>query len=554
MISRTMNTETPADRTAHAAPSIAHAMFYLPELLDAIFRAGDLPKSDLRRLCLVSRAWKDAAEPVLWETLDSLRPLLNLLPDDAIPSRHAYRYTPPLEVYQDEEGVLRERRRELVPEDWSVWRRLARLVRFIHIDFAIYLEDQQRILRCPPGAFLLPRLRAIELRSRQFTPIDSAFLRLLLAPTITEVCQHQNFLPATSWSYIVASLPSLTHFRLRTEDASAEFCSALVKALDARPTLQRVSLTFDSANSSAGLLPSLATCPALHDLRIYAMDTNDDDRRAVVPCQGFSALKHLSCIGTSLPFLYSVLSSRPALPLSTLDADVRMRAPADLHALLSTISAHVDRGALTQIEVANARWDFEHVPTPLSPDALRALAGFRALTVLALGRISALALADADWREAAGWWPELEHLRIEMDRAADPAGACPLAALGHLARGCPRLVHLEMPVDATVVPGAVDASSVSHAIDASSVSHAVDASAGSRATCLELFICPRMSPIADAGVVARYLAGIFPALQAVVVKSSTVLRQHTRDVREHFSIRHGVQGRASGLRAYQEVG
>ncbi|KAL1750476.1 hypothetical protein FB107DRAFT_279590 [Schizophyllum commune] len=190
----------------------------------------------------------------------------------------------------------------------------------------------------------LSELREIELRSRSCIPIDPAFLRLLLAPTITEVCQHPTLVPATSWSYIVAALPSLTHLKLRTEDTSAKFCCALVQALGAHPTVQRVSLTFDSASSSTGLLPGLAAYPALHDLRVHVIDTDDDDRRADVPWQGFSALRHLYCIGTSLPFLRLCVFSRPALALSTLSADVRIRATADLHSILSTISAHVDRG------------------------------------------------------------------------------------------------------------------------------------------------------------------------------------------------------------------
>ncbi|KAL1659254.1 hypothetical protein GGF50DRAFT_120057 [Schizophyllum commune] len=186
---------------------------------------------------------------------------------------------------------------------------------------------------------------------------------------------HPTFVPAASWSYIVSALPILTHLKLRTEDTSAESCCALVQALGARPTVQRVFLTFDSASSSAGRLPGLAACPALHDPRVYVTDTDDDDGRAVVPCQGFSALRHLYCIGTSLPFLRSVLSSRPALALGTLSADVRIRATADLHAILGTMGAHVDRGTLTHIGVSNAHWNIARAPIPLGPHALRALPG-----------------------------------------------------------------------------------------------------------------------------------------------------------------------------------
>ncbi|KAL1701565.1 hypothetical protein EV121DRAFT_294146 [Schizophyllum commune] len=218
-----MGPKTPTNTGDSIVIDIAHTVPDIPELLDAI----------------------DAAEPVLWESLDSLRPLFNLIPNDAIPMDHAYRYAPPIEYYDDEEGRLREHRREFVLEDYS----------------------------------------------------------------------------------------------------------------------------------STGLLSGLAACPALHDLRVYVMDTDDDDCRAVVPCQGFSALRHLYCIGTSLPFLRSVLSSRPALALSTLSADVRMRATADLHALLSTVGAHVDRGTLTHIGVSNAHWNIARAPIPLGPHALRALPG-----------------------------------------------------------------------------------------------------------------------------------------------------------------------------------
>ena len=78
MTSHRMSTITPS-------PINARTVLDIKELLEGIFRSENLSKSDLLRLCLVSRAWNDVPERVLWGELSDLRPLFSLLPADAIP-------------------------------------------------------------------------------------------------------------------------------------------------------------------------------------------------------------------------------------------------------------------------------------------------------------------------------------------------------------------------------------------------------------------------------------------------------------------------------------
>ncbi|KAL1749537.1 hypothetical protein FB107DRAFT_225282, partial [Schizophyllum commune] len=102
------------------------------------------------------------------------------------------------------------------------------------------------------------------------------------------------------------------------------------------------------------------------------------------------------------------------------------------------------------------------------------------------------------WEEVAGWWPHLEHLRLEtyMSTQFPPVA---LATLAQFARNCPQLTYLGLPIDASVVPADID------------VPHR------SRATG-ELRLGVESAPIKDADAVARYLSQIFPHLTVVLFR------------------------------------
>lgn len=72
-----------------------HPTFAVPELRAAICADDVLTRGDLYNLCLVSRGFEAVAAPLLWENLDCLVPLLQLL------SRDAWRMRPAEEIKDD---------------------------------------------------------------------------------------------------------------------------------------------------------------------------------------------------------------------------------------------------------------------------------------------------------------------------------------------------------------------------------------------------------------------------------------------------------------------
>ncbi|TRM56053.1 hypothetical protein BD626DRAFT_520928 [Schizophyllum amplum] len=60
-----------------------HTVLTIRELLFAVFEDGVLHRADIASIALVCRLWSDVANIVLWSKLDSLIPLLRLLPDNA---------------------------------------------------------------------------------------------------------------------------------------------------------------------------------------------------------------------------------------------------------------------------------------------------------------------------------------------------------------------------------------------------------------------------------------------------------------------------------------
>ena len=59
-----------------------HIALCIPEICALIACDSVLESTDLARLALVSRAWREVAEEVLWEDLPDILCLLKLLPED----------------------------------------------------------------------------------------------------------------------------------------------------------------------------------------------------------------------------------------------------------------------------------------------------------------------------------------------------------------------------------------------------------------------------------------------------------------------------------------
>ncbi|KAL1718589.1 hypothetical protein EV715DRAFT_291200 [Schizophyllum commune] len=518
MTSLTMSTEAHAEGSEHVASPIAHPVFDLPELLDAIVRAGDSTPRDLRRICLVSRAWKDAAEPVLWENLASLRPLLDLLPDDAIPTTGYFRPTAAVEQYIDADGFMSFRMRELQPDDWTNFKRIAKLVRSP--------EEQFRILRCPPGKFLLPGLQKVELSGRG-VPIEPAFLRLFLSPTITDVRQDRLCRSLSSCVQAISSLPNLARYRLETSGDTEDgqgFYVPFVAAMENCNKLEHICLEI-GAEIDIPDLPVLATCPALQELHIFLFSADEiGGGNTIIPCRGFASLKVLIYLWRSY--------WQPTVH----DLHVLLDA-VQQHVLLGAVQQHANPATLTKFTVSNLLYSHEPIPLqmrtllPLHMRTLLPLSEYRnlillnvVLTLLNVVCSSSIVLAEAEWGEIARWWPALELLRLQAYSAASLP--IPRAAARVSVISTSPSTPLRSPTWPAWTP---------------------DYAASTR---MEMIVHPVMAPIGDAEAVAQYLAKIFPALQAVVIRQPSTAGSPRealwREVGSLLVQRHGRQGARDG--------
>ncbi|KAL1659996.1 hypothetical protein GGF50DRAFT_91585 [Schizophyllum commune] len=287
--------------------------------------------------------------------------------------------------------------------------------------------------------------------------------------------------------------------------SAISFCRSLIDMLTERPLLERVSLTI-LLNYTPELLPALAEIPRLQHLDVHLQTLDLGDEEVLLPCAGFSSLRSLTCENCPFPFLLAVLRAQAAHALQKITAYTAIHTSDALSSILSEVRAHCRPDLLTEVSLHNRRAWIEWTggayvdpePVVLRKDTLALLASCGNLSTLAITSVSSIALAGGEWEEVAGWWPRLEHLRLEtyMSTQSPPV---PLAALAHFARSCPQLTYLGLPIDASVVPADID------------VPHPSRASG-------ELRLGVESAPIEDADAVARYLSEIFPYLTVVLFR------------------------------------
>ncbi|KAL1726523.1 hypothetical protein EV714DRAFT_276466 [Schizophyllum commune] len=487
-----------------------HIALNIPELQGAICETRVLRKSDLRSLCLVSRSWRSVAEPVLWGDLGSLDPLLRLLPQDARRQRDR----------RDDRAPIRFRR-VLRSEDWTAFIRIAPYVKSLRLDFktAVRRNDQAYIVQCPPSDPLLPLLQTLDVRFDGDVYVANDFMRLLLSQTVTDLkLDMSDCSPAIPCAFLmISSLHNLSALTLNVSPSSSSlgelsmsatsFCRSLIDTLAERPSLERVSLTM-LFNYTPEILPVLAKIPCLQHLDVHLQIVDLGNKEALLPCAGFSSLSSLACENCPLSFLLAILRAQAADALRKITAYTAIHTSDALSSVLSEVRAHCRPALLTEVSLHNrSAWisitgvsSIELELVVLRKDGLALLSDCSNLTTLIINGISSLDLAGVEWEEVAGWWPHLEHLRLEtyMSTQFPPVS---LATLAHFARSCPQLTYLGLPIDASIVPADID------------VPHQ------SRATG-ELRLGVESAPIKDADAVARYLSEIFPHLTVVLFREN----------------------------------
>ncbi|TRM55161.1 hypothetical protein BD626DRAFT_579405 [Schizophyllum amplum] len=491
-----------------------HPSLAVPELLFSVFRESVLGQKDLGRLSLVCSAWSDIANIFLWRSLNSLVPLLRLLPDDAWSISPGYG--------RHIEFTLE---RKLVAEDWSAFHKHTGLVRHLRLTFHdVLIQDQQHMIQCLPATTtVLPHLRTLVIIQAPY--YDPQFDRLLadfvclLTPTISSLTLRNIALwNDTDWRLVISHCPRLTEVTLfdrpvpdlgvGTDDSP--FYTTLFDALVTCDHLARVSMDV-SIPYSDELLRSLAACPGLEKLS-FGLEADEDGfeddglplHPAAIPYPGFAALRDLTCTRGTASLIQSIITCGRKRAMSSIDLLVGINTDEELSGVLSTVHAHCDHQALDKFSLDALRdtemWPDEYeVIVTLSKTMLASLAAFRSLSVVVLQGIYSISFDVADWEDIAGWWPELKEFHLDMNTVP----RCPLSALAPFAYHCPLLTALTLPIDASVVPGIEDGSVRSG-----------DGRKGTPAPSLTLAV--GASRVAHVVETARYIKLLFPNITSLI--------------------------------------
>lgn len=263
-------------------------------------------------------------------------------------------------------------------------------------------------------------------------------------------------------------------------------------------------------------LASLASFPHLEQLSVHAghIDTTEFIS-ALSPTSRFPSLRSLRIRGQRSLFCaildiipYGTLQS---LYLETEDYDQTSHAwKPTLHLIAckaadTLIGFTIDQ--LLEPEEMNSMFLFG-IDTRLALDTLQPLSGLRALCRFTVDAMILPDFTDRDIDQMAGWWPHLEHLDLGtlpgvLDHIEAWTPKVTLASLHHLAKRCPSLQTLTIPLDISN-PAAISA-------------HAAEKSRGSitQQTALRrLYVGP--PPAADAiPAFVRNVLDIFPRVAEI---------------------------------------
>ncbi|TRM58918.1 hypothetical protein BD626DRAFT_573171 [Schizophyllum amplum] len=474
-----------------------HYALSIPEIRHTIC-AEVVSHDALSKLSRVSHDWHDSANVILWQSLDSLIPLLRLMP---------------AEIWKMKEGHLSRRRkftfcRPLKPHDWTPVYERATLVREIllhqrHESTYDKLEESEVVLRaichCPPPLTLLPRLRRLEFRnwgnpheyrSRCFLQLVSSSLKYLHV----EGPWPKSF----DFTSLVHACPAIETIRYTSWelDLSTELAGALVSWR----TLTDVDIQVPGR--ALGLIMScLAQLPSLAGLRIYCAEYLQAVPSPRLPHNSFPSLRRLVLVSLQHVVVDAVICSwdKRQIQALTLSPHVGGSAAELLHTI-ACLNEHCEPLALDELTIAGDWLISLHLITPLSR--------FCNLTNVAIGGTSGSGITDDGYAQLAQLWPKLRRLQLGLPYFPSGPLSCTLSALLHFAKNCHHLERLTLPLDAIDVPNPVPQA--------------------------DLLICRNSSltylhvgraSINDPTAVALFLSAIFPGLQEVVCSGESEFNQ-----------------------------
>ncbi|TRM56109.1 hypothetical protein BD626DRAFT_576123 [Schizophyllum amplum] len=468
-------------------------MLDVPELRLQIFRY--LWISDVRPIRLVCKTWYPEADQVTWESIETLPPLLRLLPEDA--------WEQDMDTYSDMLAGSRSFpiairiKRALSPGDWAAVVERARFVKKYRASSMLKCGEDvfAAIVASPPPC--VPLLSGLQTATLHFSyyrgraSFYKTFFDLLVPHiyiTTLDCTADEELIPdpgvslsrysnlrsirlnlepgkyADSHTHIVPPWPTFVFDE--SHKPAQRYDVQFLRALERCPKLRDVNLKTD-AQASLILLRTLSRNPTVQSL-VLRYDADRGARYFAAELHSpsysfpaFPALRELTIKGLKLADARRLLtSSSTRIPLEKIVIERHLYASRSDEFFIADKEELLDMLELvcTQLEGYRSlrvlRLEGNSTEAyPFTLRDLRPLSVFSEIREINLTMPLAPSLVDADCEIIAGWWPRLEVLMMGDEDIGDEGDAkCSLRGLLYIVARCPYLTDLHLPLDASVIP------------------------------------------------------------------------------------------------------
>ncbi|OJT07756.1 hypothetical protein TRAPUB_1348 [Trametes pubescens] len=483
-----------------------------------------LSRYTLTSLARTSKSLHAVSIHALWEYLEGLGPLLRLLPpgpwtEDPSTSRHGISVRPLYWSRPPDISTNWPHLQHITPPDQVEWTRFNHYAKHVQ---RLYWQDERDVSPYvlaalsayrPAGQPLLPQLR--ELTWDETCEKHFPFVHLFLTPNIRRLkLTLSDFNPPTMmalFEHVGSACKRVDHLTIRTGIIGDEMWesmgvvdNAFTQLLRSLPELRHF---IGEGYLPASCIEALAGLPKLAVLELYV---HSEEMHMIAPSafwssrhgQWFNALENLELYmdqmdGSTVSILSAIQSGKLQ----------ELRVGADYQPDTYMLKAHFDifaraayRNSLTSLRLHFDRPLHETTPCPALDvaEALEPLYACPHIDILHIRTPSLVASAHALQGIAHAW--RLASLSLVSNYYSPTAKSrLTLEGLIPLARHCPDLRELELPVSADAVP------------DSETLAQLLPAPSRCALRSLAVFD----AAIEDAHAVADFLARVFPAISVL---------------------------------------
>ncbi|KAJ7495578.1 hypothetical protein FB451DRAFT_1478526 [Mycena latifolia] len=352
-------------------------------------------------------------------------------------------------------------------------------------------------LSCP-GDHMFPNLQtlALSLPPRTYESQSLTSIGFLISPQLKKIQLHFGIGCRLLSQIIVPTLavkcPSLTCVGICMDEsydaATLKVISDFVRSLARIQDLAVANLDQDAFKHLGGLT----------SLRVLKLEDPKVPWTSALPIDAATSPQHMYSSLTKLHFGCTTVDRITAFiniisnsPLKELETDLLGDAATSdtIGRLYSALAAHCSHTSLQRISIAGAYEDGVSDQYRIPGAILRILFCFVSMVSVSIDTPLGFDLDNADIFDMARAWPQLEYLSLR--EYSDLKPRVTVQGLHAFAQQCPNLHHLEIMVDATVVPELPVGSLSQASLRTLDVSY---------------------SPIRTPKAVAAFLASIFPEL------------------------------------------